>query len=349
MVIGCPSSPPLAFSLLLMVVTSVKVLGRMENLERIVSKIKSKEISRVVVLTGAGVSCPSGIPDFRSPGGLYNTLNPSLLTATEKERALLKVEPTAVISYNTFLHNQFLYLEVRRPFILGTAEKVWKPTISHFFWRLLFDKGYLQRLYTQNIDGIDTYVGLPPEKYVHVHGSLATVSCEACRTPYDSEKFLQNVKTQIRNIYDENDPEAPKKSTNITCPVCSKAQVKPDTVLFGRNLPDKFFRYVETDCSNADLVIVAGTSLSVSPANQLPGMVAQGVPKLVVNMDRVGEDMGFDYEKTNGDAILQGDCDAGFLQFAHMLGWLPELVQFKSQMCTASQQALDDALKKASV
>jgi len=81
---------------------------------------------------------------------MYDTLKPQLITATEKERSLMEHDPSFVVEKNMFFQNQFPYLEVRRPFILGTAEKRWKPTISHRFAELLHTKtGKLSREYTE--------------------------------------------------------------------------------------------------------------------------------------------------------------------------------------------------------
>lgn len=80
--------------------------------------------------------------------------------------------------------------------------------------------------------------------------------------------------SKIKNIYDAADTTAPAASANINCKACGKPLVKPDTVLFGTNLPQLFFRSVEADFpENADLLLILGTSLAVSPANQLVHMV----------------------------------------------------------------------------
>ena len=102
---------------------------------------------------------------------MYDTLRPELLTASARERRMMEMDPTAVVSYELFRRNQFPYMEVRRPFIVGTGEKEWRPTLAHFFLRLLHDKGLLRRVYTQNIDGLDFHVGLPEDIVVPVHGS----------------------------------------------------------------------------------------------------------------------------------------------------------------------------------
>ena len=71
-----------------------------------------------------------GIPDFRSPGGMYDTLKPELLTATESQRSFMRADPTAVVCQEIFERNQFPYMELRRPFILAMGTGKWKPTIA---------------------------------------------------------------------------------------------------------------------------------------------------------------------------------------------------------------------------
>jgi NAD-dependent deacetylase sirtuin 2 len=116
--------------------------------------IRSGKCTSVAFLTGAGVSVAAGIPDFRSPGGMYATLRPELLTASERERTAMRRDPTTAVSSGLFRTNQLPYLELRRPFILGVAERRWKPTLAHWFARVCHDTGLLTRVFTQNIDGM---------------------------------------------------------------------------------------------------------------------------------------------------------------------------------------------------
>ena len=85
----------------------------MTSLVALIEKLRSGSIKSVVALIGAGISVNAGLPDFRSPGGLYATLQPQLLTATEDQKRMMAVEPTLVVDYNLFRHNQFPYLEVQ--------------------------------------------------------------------------------------------------------------------------------------------------------------------------------------------------------------------------------------------
>eukprot|EP01039_Chlorochromonas_danica_P008053 gene8055-8883_t len=328
-------------------VTSV---GLSRSVESIIQRLKLGEYRHVAVLTGAGISCAAGIPDFRSPGGMYDTLRPDLLSATEQERRWMRTEPTAVVDFDLFRRNQFPYLEVRRPFILGTAEQQWKATLSHYFMKVLHDKGMLQRVYTQNIDGLDLQLSLPRERIVNVHGSLAEVQCEFCATPYPMNEFVDEVRTKIKNIYDDSDEQAPKSSSAILCKRCHRPGVKPATVMFGRNLPPQVWRSIEDDFpQQIDLLIIAGTSLVVSPACNLVNKVAAHVPRLLVNLELVGGNLGLDFgapiefssDLTDPrDACILGPCDEGFLYIAERLGWLEELREYSDRMCESSKTLL---------
>ncbi len=247
-----------------------------------------------------------------------------------------------------FSVNQFPYLEVRRPFILGTAEQQWKPTISHFFAEVLHKKGLLRRLYTQNIDGLDSSLDIEEGKVVHLHGTLSKVQCEFCKENYPPELFQVEVRTKIRNIYDPLDDSAPKSSSNIYCRRCSKAGVKPATVMYGSSLPKNVFRSISADFpANVDLLIIAGTSLTVSPACNLVSMVTEGTPRLLVNKDLVGEQLGLDFSGSTLDGFFQGDCDQGFLFLCRELGWLEDLVACVDRMCPSSVAALRQTLVAA--
>lgn len=183
----------------------------------VIDGLKAGTYRKIAILSGAGSSVSSGIPDFRSPGGFYDSLRPELITATAQQRRAMAAEPSMVVDIGLFSVNQFPYLEVRRPFILGTIARQWKPTLTHVFYKLLYEKSLLQRLYTQNIDGLDHHVGIPAEKIVDVHGTISSMSCESCKTPYPTDEFKVDVETKIRNIYDSTDSSAPNKSSNIFC------------------------------------------------------------------------------------------------------------------------------------
>ena len=113
---------------------------------------------------------------------MYDTLKPELLTATEEQRRIMTLDPTAVVSKQIFYQNAFPYLELRRPFILGVASDVpqWKATLGHYFMRVMEDKGLLKKVFQQNIDGLDFQTGVSRDKIVTVHGTLGIAQCEFC-------------------------------------------------------------------------------------------------------------------------------------------------------------------------
>ena len=258
---------------------------------------------------------------------MYDTLRPALITCSDKERRLMSADPTYVVSWDIFSQNAFPYLEVRRPFILGTAERKWKATLAHRFNELLHTKlGKLTRVYTQNIDGLDRQcMDLPPEKTVPVHGSLARVSCEGCQTPMEFSTFCHEVRTKIKDIY-QVDPTAPKASSPVLCPNCQRPLVKPTTVLFGRSLPMEFFERIDEDLPNVDLLIVAGTSLVVSPANSVVYKVPSHTHRVIINKEPVGRDLGIEYgSPSSRDCFLQGPCEEIFFELIKELGWVEDL------------------------
>lgn len=318
-------------------------------MEKIVTAIKSGSTARIVFLCGAGVSTASGIPDFRSPGGMYDTLRPDLLTATPSQRRALMQDPTMVVNWELFRENQLPYLEVRRPFILGTTEQKWKATLSHYFMKVMDDKKILKRVYTQNIDGLDYQTGIEPEKIVNVHGSMADVICEFCQTTSDPAEFRSAVLSNVRNIYDPSDTAAPQTSSNILCRSCGRPGLKPATILYGRNLHRHFFESVEADFPReVDLLVILGTSLTVHPACDLVLKVDESTPRVLCNRDLVGENVGFLPSDVGRDVWLPGSCDESLLQFASKLGWVDDLLKYKDSMCAQSRETLEAFIASSS-
>lgn len=294
-----------------------------------------------------GVSVASGIPDFRSPGGMYDTLRPDLITANKYERALMEQDPTYVVSWDIFKRNPFPYLEVRRPFILNTRDQVWKATIAHRFAELLHTKtNKLTRVYTQNIDGLDRQnENVPSDKIISVHGTIAKANCEGCGHEHDFDSFCNDVQIKIKDIY-KMDPNAPTESSLILCQNCGKPLVKPSTVLYGRSLPSEFFEKVPEDLETLDLLIIAGTSLTVAPANQLVYSVPDETIRVVVDVNPVGQELGIDYSATPArDFFAQGPCDAVFLDLITELGWLDDLNTMKDLLPEASVELLEKKLQ----
>jgi NAD-dependent SIR2 family protein deacetylase len=232
--------------------------------------------------------------------------------------------------------------------------------------------GKLSRLYTQNIDGLDHQcTDLPSELIINVHGSISEASCEGCGRPVDDyRKFCDQVERQIKDIYchnlqqqqeskerskpqvqasPENPPHHPTESIPILCAGCGKPLVKPSTVLYGRKLPTRFWEHVQDDSRECDLLIVAGTSLEVAPANLIVRMVGDKCFRVVVNRERVGAHLGIDYrpddpnrgKKPSRDCIAQGDADEVFLALIQELGWMDDLARKKELLPESSRLLLE--------
>ncbi|XP_062868640.1 NAD-dependent protein deacetylase sirtuin-3, mitochondrial [Trichomycterus rosablanca] len=169
---------------------------------------------------------------------------------------------------------------------------------------MLYNKGQLLRLYTQNIDGLERMAGIPAKMLVEAHGTFATATCTVCRRDYKGEELRNDI----------------MEGTVPHCPKC-KGVIKPDIVFFGEELPKHFFHYV-TDFPMADLLIVMGTSLEVEPFSSLAGAVRGSVPRLLINRDLVGP---FAYGSRYNDVSELGDVVSGVRMLAELLGWMPEL------------------------
>ncbi len=181
----------------------------------------------------------------------------------------------------------------------------YRPTVSHSFVRLLSDKGLLLKLFSQNIDCLDREAGVPRDKTIEAHGSFATHRCIECKAPYPDDLMRQAVsKAEVPHC--------------LEIPQCN-GLVKPDIVFFGEALPETFHNNRSLP-SNADLCIVMGTSLSVEPFASLPGFCSEGVPRVLINSERVGG-LG----SRPDDVLILGDCDAGVRKLAAAIGWTEEL------------------------
>lgn len=188
-----------------------------------------KNSDRIVFFGGAGVSTESGIPDFRSSDGLYNQI--------------YKYPPEQILSKNFFYSHtdEFFHFYREKMNFLN-----FEPNITHNFLKKLEDMGKLSVIITQNIDGLHQKAG--SKSVYELHGSIYTNHCINCRRSYKAETIFN--------------------STGI--PRCNCGGViKPDVVLYGEPLDLLLLNRSAYQINNADLLIVAGTSLSVPPANTL--------------------------------------------------------------------------------
>lgn len=207
-----------------------------------------RQAKRVVVLTGAGISTPSGIPDFRSEGtGLWS-----------------RDEPLEVASLNTFRTHPERFFKWFRP-LVGQIFNA-QPNAAHLAVSELERAGLARSVVTQNIDGLHQKAG--SKRVIEMHGTLQTLSCTRCFEKFDSRGF-------IRSFVDEG--------TIPRCPECA-AVLKPDVILFGEQLPQTAWFEAQRESRNCDLMVVAGSSLEVLPVAGLPMQaVDRGAHLIVVN------------------------------------------------------------------
>lgn len=192
---------------------------------------KSKQ---AVVLTGAGISTPSGIPDFRSEGtGLWS-----------------RDEPLMVASLNTFRTDPEQFFVWFRPLAYRIFNA--QPNPAHLSLAVLQEKGFIQSIITQNIDGLLQKAG--SKNVIEMHGSLRTLTCTNCFHETDSQSYLKSFVEQGNLPY---------------CPECGGI-LKPDVILFGEQLPRQAWYAAQRASRGCDLMIVAGSSLEVLPVAGLP-------------------------------------------------------------------------------
>ena len=205
-----------------------------------------REARRAVVLTGAGISTPSGIPDFRSAGtGLWS-----------------RTEPLEAASLLTFRTAPEIFFNWFRPLAGQIFHAL--PNAAHHALAALEGAGRLQAVITQNIDGLHQKAG--SRRVVETHGTLRTLSCTQCYRQVDSEPYLEPFVQAGR---------VPR------CPSCG-AVLKPDVILFGEQLPHRAWSEAQRLACECDLMLVAGSSLEVLPVASLPMQALDRAAHLII-------------------------------------------------------------------
>lgn len=196
-------------------------------LQQLINKSK-----KIAFFGGAGVSTESGIPDFRSIDGLY--------------QQKWKYPPEQIISHSFFEYDPVEFYRFYREKLVPSKEI--KPNAAHYKLAELEEKGKLLGVITQNIDGLHQKAG--SKKVFELHGSTLRNYCTKCGEFYDEQFILQS----------ENAPDK--------LPHCTKCGglVKPDVVLYEEGLDDAIVNGAIDAISNADTLIIGGTSLVVYPA-----------------------------------------------------------------------------------
>ncbi|MQY81613.1 MAG: NAD-dependent protein deacylase [Dehalococcoidia bacterium] len=203
---------------------------------------------KIVVFTGAGVSTESGIPDFRSPGGIWDRFDPDDFT------------------YQKFIRDASARRKQWQLLWKERLTETVKPNPAHYAIADLDKIGKLDCVITQNVDSLHQAAGVPDDKVFELHGSMRRVVCLQCSQRYPMAEIKQRL---------DAGEEVPD------CAACHGI-LKPDIVLFGEALPDKVFSEATFHAEKCDLFIVVGSSLVVYPAALIPGYAVDAGARLVI-------------------------------------------------------------------
>tara|TARA_E500000081_G_C6127112_1_gene351415 strand:- start:567 stop:1310 length:744 start_codon:yes stop_codon:yes gene_type:complete len=209
------------------------------------------EANKIVIFTGAGISTESGIPDFRSPGGIWTKMQP--------------------IMFQDFLSSEASQIESwKRKFVIDKDMKVAKPNIGHIAIAKLYSKNKISYILTQNIDNLHHDSGIPDNKIIELHGNSTYAKCLNCNKRYE----LNYIKEFLEKK-DNNYSIAPK------CIECNGI-IKSATISFGQPMPIKEMQIAEKASIECDLFIAIGSSLKVYPAAGLPILAKKNGAKLII-------------------------------------------------------------------
>jgi NAD-dependent deacetylase len=204
-----------------------------------------RESHCTVALTGAGISVPSGIPDFRSPGeGIWE-----------------KVDPMEVAHIDAFRHDpaRFWGFYRQRLRLLGDVQ----PNGAHQVLAELERRGQLEAVITQNVDTLHTRAG--SERVIEVHGSIRTATCQGCGAEFRT--------AEVEALFGEDGA--------ARCTKCG-GHIKPNVVLFGELLPGEAIAEAESLATRADLMLCVGSSLEVFPVAELPSVTMRSGGRVAV-------------------------------------------------------------------
>ncbi len=234
-----------------------------EELQKVAKILKESDYT--IALTGAGISVPSGIPDFRSPGtGLWE-----------------KADPAKVGSIWGFMSNPKRFYNWIAPLVEKILQA--EPNPAHLALTELQKMGLLREIITQNIDFLHEKAG--STDIIHLHGDISSGVCTGCGEEFPSDDFWPEVLNG----------EVP------ACPQCNNV-VKPNVVLFGEPLPPGVLTQTWKAAEKAEAIIVVGSSLEVTPASNLPKVVHSNLGKVIIfNLGQTTSDP-IAHVKITGDA-----------------------------------------------
>jgi NAD-dependent deacetylase len=207
--------------------------------------------ARTVVFTGAGMSTESGIPDFRSPGGVWSRMKP--------------------IEFDSFMHDEGARREAWQRTFSGAAGWLGaKPNVGHFAIARLVATGKVGNVITQNVDNLHQDAGIPEQQVVELHGNAGYATCLICGLRHELE--------------DLRDPFL-EQGILPACRACGGI-VKTATISFGQPMPVAAMRRAEAAARGCDLFLVLGSSLKVYPAAALPIVAkSSGAALAIINRE----------------------------------------------------------------
>ncbi|MCO6417936.1 Sir2 family NAD-dependent protein deacetylase [Siccirubricoccus sp. KC 17139] len=229
---------------------------------------------RAVVFTGAGISTESGIPDFRSPGGIWTQMKP--------------------IMFQDFCASVEARRETwRRRFASDPVMRAAEPNRGHRAVARLVREGKVSAVITQNIDGLHQASGIPDRQVIELHGNTTYATCLDCAARYEI--------AELRLAF-ERDGDVPE------CRACG-GFVKPATISFGQSMPEAAMLRAEQAVRAADLCLVLGSSLVVYPAAGFPEMAKrQGAKLVIVNREETPLDPWADLVIHAGIGDVMGEA-----------------------------------------
>ena len=219
----------------------------MNPIEAVADMITESE--KIVVFTGAGFSTESGVPDFRSPGGVWDKFDPSELN----------------------LPNFLRYEEIREKYwrmhkMMWETIRDAEPNAGHYAITDLHNLGKLDCVVTQNTDGLHQKAGVPDEKVLEIHGTMQWVDCLACSQRYPRSHAHDKM------LAGEKIPR---------CDSCNGI-LKPATVAFGQAMPERETSESQHRSASCDMLLAAGSSMVVYPAAQMPLIAKRSGARMVI-------------------------------------------------------------------
>ena len=228
-----------------------------------------RDSERAVVLTGAGVSVPSGIPDFRTPRtGLWE-----------------KVDPMEVAHIDAWRRDPDRFWRFYSDRFVSLVDKL--PNEAHQVLAELERRGLIKAVITQNIDRLHRVAGT--QRLIEVHGSIEYSVCLACGGKVPLERVIEQLRAE------EGAPECP----------CCITPLKPDVVLFGELLPERALAEAQALALDADLMVCVGSSLEVYPVAGLPAIAHGGGGRLVLITQGPTPYDGDAEVKLDGDVVTE--------------------------------------------